>query len=45
MQLVPQFSQKSLTQFNRKIDMYFTCICMAFHSNLETDYEPDYLDS
>ena len=25
--------------------MYFTYICMAFHSNLETDYDPDYLDS
>ena len=25
--------------------MYFTYICMEFHFNLETDYDPDYLDS
>ena len=25
--------------------MYFTCVYMAFHSNLETFYDPDYLDS
>ena len=24
--------------------MYFTYIYMAFYSNLETDYDPDYLD-
>ena len=25
--------------------MYFTYICMVFHSNLKTDYDSDYLDS
>ena len=35
-------SQKSLTLFDCKLGMYFTYICMAFHSNLETDYSPDY---
>ena len=28
-----------------KTEMYFTYICMAFHFNLGTDYDPDYLDS
>ena len=37
-------SKKSLTLFDCKLEMYFTDICMAFHSNLETDYDPDYLD-
>ena len=38
-------SQKSLTLFDCKLEMYFTYICMALHSNLKTDYDPDYLDS
>ena len=38
-------SRKSLALFDCKLEMYFTYICMAFHSNLETDYVPDYLDS
>ena len=38
-------SQKSFTLFDCKLEMYFTYIYMAFHSNLETDYDPDYLDS
>ena len=38
-------SEKSLTLFDCKLEMYFTYICMAFHSNLEADYDPDYLDS
>ena len=38
-------SKKSLTLLDCKLEMYFTYICMAFHSNLETDYDPDYLDS
>ena len=25
--------------------MYLTYICMAFHSHLETHYDPDYLES
>ena len=37
--------QKSLTLFDCKTEMYFTFICMVVHSNLETDYDPDYLDS
>ena len=37
-------SHKSLTLFDCKLEMYFTYICMTFHSNLETDYDPDYLD-
>ena len=38
-------SKKSLTLFDRKLEMYFTYICMAFHSDLEIDCDPDYLDS
>ena len=34
-----------LTLIDCKLEMYFTYICMAFHSNLETDFDPEYLDS
>ena len=44
MSLLGQF-HKSFTLFDCKSGMYFTYICIAFHSNLETDYDPDYLDS
>ena len=37
--------QKSLTLFDCKLEMYLHTFFMAFHSNLETDYDPDYLDS
>ena len=40
--LLGQFSK--ITLFDRKSEKYFTHICMVFHSNLETDYDPDYLD-
>ena len=37
--------KKYLTQFHCKSEMYFIYILVAFPSNLETDYDPDYFDS
>ena len=34
---------KHLALFDCKLEIFY--ICIAFHSNLETDYDPEYLDS
>ena len=44
MSLLGEISKISHT-VDCKLEMYFTYICMAFCSSLETDYDPDYLDS